>query len=103
MAALDDLHGITTLSGCLAIWPQIVENEHVSRHQGPEHARKSPVAMGEFDFGEEPRYPMVEDGEVVAAGPLTQGAGKPSLPDTAGTGDDQVALVGDPLARGQAL
>ena len=59
--------------------------------------------MGQFEVGEQARPPLVDDGEVVAAGFLTQGAGEPGLPDTAGTGDHQVAGVTDPASGGELL
>ena len=57
----------------------------------------------EFEVGEETGQALVDDGEVVAAGPLTQCAGEPSLSDAAGAGDPQVAGVLDPTPGGELL
>ena len=103
IAVLDDFHEVTALPGVQAIGPPIIENEQVRFHEGSEQAGKATVAMGEFEVGEEPRYPLVDDGEVVAAGPLAQSAGEPGLPDTAGAGDHQIAGVCDPAPGGELL
>ena len=42
-------------------------------------------AVGQFEVGEQAGQPLADDGEVVAAGFLAQGAGKPGLSDTART------------------
>ena len=59
--------------------------------------------VGQFQFFEEARHPLVDNCDAVATCRLRQGAAKPGFTDTAGAGDDQVALVGDPFAREQAL
>lgn len=103
MAVLDDLHEIAALSGVQAIGAPIIENEQVSFHKGSEQAGKASVAMGQVEIGEQAGQPLIDDGEVVAAGFLAQGAGKPGLPDPAGAGDHQVAGVFDPASGGELL
>ena len=44
---------------------------------------------------------MVEDGEVLPAGLLSEGAGEPALADAARTGDEQIAVLPDPVAGGE--
>ena len=61
------------------------------------------VAMGQLEIGNETGESLVDDGEVVAAGPWTQGAGKSGLSNTAGSGDHQVAGVADPTPIGELL
>ena len=41
---------------------------------------------------------MVEDGMVVAACLVAEGAGDPALTDAGGSGDEQVVLTRDPVA-----
>jgi len=60
-------------------------------------------AVGQFEVGEQAGQPLVDDGEVVAAGFLAQGAGKPGLSDPTGAGDQQVAGVTDPASGGALL
>jgi len=59
--------------------------------------------MGQFQFFEEAGHPFVNHGNAITTGRLRQGTAEPGLSDPTGAGDDQVALVGDPLASEQAL
>jgi hypothetical protein len=44
---------------------------------------------------------MVENGEVLFAGLVPQGAGEPAFADAARAGDDEVAAGADPFAGGE--
>ncbi len=59
--------------------------------------------MGQLQLFEEARHALVEHRDAVTASGLRQSAAEPSLSNAAGAGDDQVALVSDPLAGEQAL
>jgi hypothetical protein len=59
--------------------------------------------MGHFKLLKEARHSLVNHGDAVTTGRLRQGAAEPGLSNPTGTGDDQAALVGDPLAREKAL
>ena len=103
VAILYDLHEVAALPGGEPIRPPIIEDEQIGFDERAEEARIPPVAPGEFQLGEEARDAAVEDGGVVAARLLSEGAGEPCLADPAGAGDEQVALLGDPAARGELL
>ena len=57
-----------------------------------------PIAACEREGLEHPRHAMVEDGTVVAACLVAEGAGDPALADAGGAGDEQVVLARDPVA-----
>ena len=61
------------------------------------------VATGQAEVGEQPRHPLVQDGVVVAAGLLAEGAGQPGLPDAGRPLDDQVLPGLDPAALDELL
>src|SRR5690349_1128683 len=61
------------------------------------------VAAGQGKVGEQPRHPLVDDGVVVAAGLLAEGAGQPGLPHPGRPLDDQVLPGLDPAALGELL
>ena len=103
MAVFDDFHQVSALTGRQAVGAPVVEDEQVRLYQGPEDPWEASVAVGEFEVGEEPGQPVVDDGEVVTAGPLTECAGQPGFANAAGTGDHQVAGVVDPTPGGELL
>jgi hypothetical protein len=55
------------------------------------------------EFIEEPADALVDDGGVVSAGFLYEGAGEPGFANAAGAGDHQVPTFFDPAARGELL
>jgi hypothetical protein len=59
--------------------------------------------MGQLQFFKEAWHPLVDHSYAVATGRLSQCAPKPGFADAAGTGDDQITLVGDPSASKQVL
>ena len=83
MTVLDDFHQVPALPGGQAVWAPVVEDEQVRLHKRPEQPWEAAVTMSQFEIGEEPGQPLVDDGEVVAAGPLTQGTGQPGLSNAA--------------------
>lgn len=83
VAVFDDFHQVAALTGGQAIWAPVVQNEQVRLNQGPEQPRKAAVSMGQFEIGEQAGQPLIDDGEVVAAGALPKSAGEPGLSYTA--------------------
>ena len=59
------------------------------------------VAAGEREGGEQPRHAVIEDGQVLPAGLLAEGAGEPAFADAAGAGDQQITPRADPVAVGE--
>jgi len=58
----------------------------------------SSVAAGEREGGEQARRPMTEDGQVLPAELLAEGAGEPAFADATRAGDQQIAPRPDPIA-----
>ena len=103
MTILDDFHQVPALPGGQAVWAPVVEDEQVRLHKRPEQPWEAAVTMSQFEIGEEPGQPLADDGEVVAAGPLTQGKGQPDLFNAVGVSDHQVAGIVDPSPGGELL
>ena len=59
------------------------------------------VTAGEREGGEQARHAVVEDGEVLPAGLVAEGAGEPAFADAAGPGDQQITPCADPVAGGE--
>ena len=103
VAVLDDLHQIAPLVAVRRSGPQSSRISRSDLAEAAEQPREAAVAVGELEIGEQPRQALVEDGESVAAGLLAERAGEPRLADAAGPGDEQIAVLGDPLAGGELL
>lgn len=76
----------------------IVENEQIETGEGAQHFGVAAVAAGERKGGEETRHAVISNGEVVAAGPVTEGAGEPALSDAARPGDQKVVSGAYPVS-----
>jgi len=98
VAVLDDLHEVASLRAGEPVRAPVVEDQQIGADELPEQAREAAIAMGEFEFGEEPWQTTIENGPAIATGFLSEGAGEPCLADTAGAGDDQVLSFCDPVA-----
>ena len=61
----------------------------------------SSVTAGEREGGEQPRHAVIEDGEVLPAGLVAEGAGEPTFADAARAGDQQITPCADPVAGGE--
>lgn len=103
VSLFDDLHQVAALGGGQPVRAPVIEDQQLGFRDAAEQAGETPVTVGQFQLFEQTWHPLVNHGDAVAAGGLRQGAAEPGLADPAGTGDDQVALVGDPSAGEQAL
>lgn len=103
ISVFDDFHQISALRRGHAFWSPIIEDQQVSFDELAEDTGEASVVVGKLQFGEQSRQTLVDDGRVVAAGLLPQGTGQPGFADTAGPGDQQVALLFDPAACSQLL
>ena len=99
----DDFHQIAALRGGQPVRSPVIEDQQLCIRDAAEQAGEASVAMGQFQLFEEARHAPVAHGDAVTTGRLRQCAAKPGLADPTGAGDDEVALVGDPSAREQAL
>jgi len=57
--------------------------------------------MGNGEIGEEPGHAGVENGEVLPARLVAEGASKPTFAQAARPGQEQIAALGDPVASGE--
>ncbi len=101
VAVLDDFEQVAGLVGGELFRPPIVEDEEFDPAEGAQQLGVAAVAAGEGECGEEPWDTMIENGEVLFAGLVSQGAGEPTFADAARPGDDEVAARTDPFAGGE--
>ena len=81
----------------------VVEDEQLDAGEALEQAGMASVAAGERQRLEQPRHALVEDGAVVAAGLVPEGAGDPGFADAGRAGDQQILVAVDPIAGGELL
>ncbi len=82
-AILDDFEEIARLLDGDRFRPPIVEDEQLGAGERAHELAVTSVATGERERGEQARHPVVEDGQIVAAGFVAERAGKPTLADPA--------------------
>ena len=87
ISLFEDFEQIVTGAGVEGLEAEVVEDEKIGAAEGLDEARMAPVAPGEGQVLAELRPAMIEDGSIVAAGFLADGAGQPALAD-AGRGSD---------------
>ena len=87
VSLLEDFQQIVTGAGVEGFEAEVVENEQIGAAEGFDEARMTAIASGERQVLAELRPAMIEDGSIVAAGLLADGAGEPALAD-AGRGSD---------------
>ena len=100
---VDDLQQIASLLG--GEWGQspIVEDEHLYVGQALQHPGITPIAPGQAEAFQHARHTLIKHGAVVAAGALSQGAGRPCLADAGRAGDQQILLAFNPFSLCQFL
>src|SRR5271156_13798 len=81
VSLLEDFEQIVTGAGVEGFEAEVVENEEIGAAEGLDEARMAPIAPGERQILAELRPAMIEDGSIVAASFLTNGAGEPALAD----------------------
>ena len=87
VALFEDFEQIVTGAGVEGLETEVVEDEEIGSAEGSDQARMAPVASGERQVAAEFRPAMIEDGAIVTAGFVADGAGQPTLSD-AGRGSD---------------
>jgi len=70
-----------TGAGVEGLEAEVVKDEKIGAAEGLDEARMAPVAAGEGEVLAELRPAMIEDGAIVAAGFLADGAGQPAFAD----------------------
>jgi len=89
----EDFEQIVTGAGVEGLEAEVVEDEKVGATEGFDEARMSAVASGEHEVTAKLRPAMIEDGAIVAAGFVADGASEPALAD-AGRADKGEIVVG---------
>jgi hypothetical protein len=79
MAVIDDLEEIATLLAGERGEPPIVEDEEIDARERLEQSSIASVAAGEREGLEQSWKAMIEDGTIVAASLVAEGAGDPTL------------------------
>src|SRR5262249_4461615 len=79
VSVLEDFEQIVTSAAVEGFEPEVIENEEIGAAEGFEEAWMTPIASGERQILAELRPAMIEDGSIVAAGFVADGAGEPAL------------------------
>src|ERR1700689_2815971 len=103
VSLLEDFEQIVTGAGVEGFEAEVVENEQIGAAEGFDEARMAPVASGERQILAELRPAMIEDGAIVAAGFLADGASQPTLADAGGADQSQIVVGVDPFALRELL
>ena len=92
-----------TGAGVEGLKAKVVENEQIGAAEGFDEARMAAIASGERQILAELWPAMIEDGAIVAAGFLADGAGQPALADAGRADQGQIVVGVDPFALGELL
>ena len=103
IALFENFEQVVTGAGVERFEPEVVENEQIGATKGFDEARMAAVATREREVFAELGPAMIDDGAIVAAGLLADGASQPAFAD-AGRADEGEIVVGvDPLTLGELL
>src|SRR5271155_2296356 len=100
---LDDFEQVVTGAGVKRLEAEVVEDQEIGAAEGFDEARMAPIASGERQILAELRPAMIEDGAIVAAGFLADGASQPALADAGWADEGQIVVGVDPVALGELL
>ena len=103
ITVLDDLHEVAPLVGREPVWAPVIKDQQIGLGKRAEQTREATVSVGQFEIGKEARHTCVMHRIAITAGFLRQRAAEPRLADTARSGDQQIAMLGNPAAGGQLL
>jgi len=103
MPILNDLHEIASLTGGEAVGTEIVQNEQIDLGQRTEETGEAAVAVRELQLCEEAGHARIVGSVALAAGPLSNGAGEPGLAQSAFSGNEKIAFLGNPAASRELL
>ena len=103
VSLLEDFEQIVTGAGVERFEAEVVENEQIGAAEGFDEARMAAVASGERQVLAQLRPAMIEDGAIVAAGFLADGAGQPAFADAGRADQGEIVAGVDPFALGELL
>src|SRR5208282_6618838 len=101
VAILDDFEQVARLFGGERLRPPIVEDEQLDARQRAQKPGIARIAVSDGEIGEEPGHAGVENGEVLSARLVAEGASEPTLAQAARPGQEQIAALGDPVTGGE--
>ena len=94
----EDFEQIVTGAGVEGLEVEVVEDKEIGPAEGLDETRMPAVASSERQILTELGPAMIEDGTVVAASFLADGAGKPAFADAAGANEREIVMSVDPFA-----
>ena len=103
VSLLENFEQIMTGAGVEGFEAEVVENEQTGAAEGFDEARMAAIASGERQVLAELRPTMIEDGAIVAAGFLADGAGQPALADAGRADEGEIVMGVDPIALRELL
>jgi len=95
---LDDFEQVAGLIGIEHLQAPVVEDEQFDAGERAQEAGVAARAVGDGEIGEEPGSAGVENGDVLSASLLAEGAGEPTFAETGGPGNQNIAAFLDPAA-----
>jgi hypothetical protein len=100
---LEDFEQVMAGAGVEGFEGEVVEDEEVGAAEGLDEARMAPIASGERQIFAELRPAMIENGAIVAAGFLADGAGEPTLANAGRADQGQIVMGIDPFSLRELL
>ena len=98
VSLLEDFEQVVTSASIERFEAEVVEDEQIGAAEGFDEARMAPIASGERQILAEFRPAVIEDGAIVAAGFLADGASQPTLADAGGADHSQIVVGVYPFA-----
>ena len=99
----EDFEEIVAGAGVERLEAEVVEDQEIGAAEGFDETRVAPVAARERKVFAELRPAMIDDGTIVAAGLLADGASEPTFADARWADESQIVVGVDPLAFGEFL
>jgi len=90
-------------AGVEGLKAEVVKEEEIGAAEGFDQAWMAAVATAERQILAELRPAMVQDGSIVAASSVADGASQPTFPDAGWADQGQVVAGFDPVALGELL
>ncbi len=99
----EDFEQVVTGAGVERFEPEVIENEQIGAAKGFDEARMATVAARERQVFAELGEAVIDDGAIVAASLLADGASEPTFPGSARADESEIVVGVDPLTLGELL
>jgi hypothetical protein len=103
MAFFEDFQQIMSCGGIERFETPIVEYEELHAPKCPQEPGITAIAARQRKIGEEFGNPLIENGPIIAASPVSESAGKPTFADPGRAAQDDVIVGVDPTTLGELL